>query len=135
MCAVPTGRTPARPHGPPPAQPDSATIFGLACRVLCEQRGVHADAALRAALVRGEREPQHVDGFLAAPQQRAVAGVQPAQPVAARVAKAAAPVVVERVVAAHLAIGVDLKAGLLDPAAGAPVDPREPLAAGDLPAL
>src|SRR5262249_56547031 len=97
--------------------------------------GVHADASRRAARVGGEREPQHVDRLVAAPQQRAVAGAQPAQPVAARVAEAAGPVVVERVVAAHLTVGVDLETGLLDAAAGAAVDPGEPLAAGYLPAL
>ena len=68
-------------------------------------------------------------------QQRALAGVQPAQPVAARVAEAARPVVVERVERAHLAVGVHLEARLLDAAPGAAVHARVARAAGDLPAL
>src|SRR5215472_7522759 len=96
---------------------------------------VDAHAASGAARVRGEREPQHVDRLMAAPQQRTFARAQPAQPVLARVAEAACPVVVKRVVAAHLAVGVDLKAGLLYAASSAAVDPGEPALAGDLPAL
>src|SRR5579859_1302338 len=96
---------------------------------------VDADTAGRAARVGGEREPQDVDRLGAAPPQRTFAGAQPPQPVPARVTEAARPVVVERVVAAHLAIGVDLEAGLLDAAAGAPVDPGEAAPAGHLPAL
>src|SRR6185437_703766 len=61
--------------------------------------------------------------------------MQPAQPVAARVAKAAGPVVIERVVTAQHAVGVDLETGLLDAAAGAPVDPRISFAARYLPAF
>src|SRR5262249_25391959 len=66
---------------------------------------------------------------------RAIARSQPTQPVPARVTEAARPVIVERVVAAHLAIDVDLQAGLLNAAAGTPVHPREAPAAGDLPSL
>src|SRR5260370_42027126 len=61
--------------------------------------------------------------------------MRPAQPVAAGVAETARPVVVERVVTAHLAIDVDLEAGLLDAAAGAAIDPRIALAARNLPAF
>src|SRR5260370_36817503 len=61
--------------------------------------------------------------------------MQPAQPVTARVAETARPVVIERVVSAHLAVGVDLEAGLLDATAGAAINPRKSRAAGYLPAL
>src|SRR6516225_6946710 len=61
--------------------------------------------------------------------------MQPAQPVAARVAETARPVVIKRVVTAHHAVGVNLEAGLLDAAAGAAVDPRVSLTACYLPAL
>src|SRR3984885_9029839 len=69
----------------------SSSLSGLP-----ELTGVHAGPAGRAARVGRQGEPQHVDGFLAAPEQRPVAGAQPAQPVAAGVAEAARPVVVRR---------------------------------------
>src|SRR6516162_9663772 len=61
--------------------------------------------------------------------------MQPAQPVAARVAETARPVVIERVVTAHHAVGVDLQARLLDAAAGAAIEPRISLTACYLPAF
>src|SRR5260221_7281653 len=61
--------------------------------------------------------------------------MQPAQPVTARVAETARPVVIERMVTAHLAVGVDLEAGLLNATAGAAIDPRISRAAGYLPAF
>src|SRR4029077_15416678 len=61
--------------------------------------------------------------------------VQPAQPVATGIAEAARPVVVERVIGAHLAVGVDLETGLLNATACAPVDARVAPSAGDLPTL
>src|SRR5580704_10060831 len=54
---------------------------------------------------------------------------------AAGVAKAARPVVVESVERSHLALGIDLDARLLYSTAGTAIDTREALAAGDLPAF
>ena len=58
-------------------------IVWLDDRGLRELCGVDAHAACGAALVGGERESQHVDCLVIAPQQRAFAGAQPAQPVLA----------------------------------------------------
>ena len=87
----PTGRRsssrPCRAAAPPsscwawPRRPADPT---RAPRSSGDGRRVDPDAARRAAGVGGQREAQHVDGLLAAPQQRALAGAQPAQPVPAR---------------------------------------------------
>src|SRR5580704_7809827 len=100
---------------------------------LLDRGGVDSGSARRAAGVGGEREAQHVDGLAGAPQQRTIAGAEPTQPVPSRLAEAAGPVVVERVVGAHLSVGVDLEAGLLDAAAGASIHARVPLTARDFP--
>src|ERR1700686_2030158 len=92
---------------------------------LRERGRVHADTATGATRVGGQRESQHVNGFGAAPQHGPVASVEPAEPVAPGIAEAAGPVVIEGVVRAHLPIGVNLEARLLDASACAPVHPGE----------
>src|SRR5476649_470502 len=102
----------------------SRTITGpIAVDRLVERRRNDASATGVAAGVGGEGEPKHIDRFVAAPQQGPLTMVEPTQPVPSRVAETAGPVVIESVVRAHLALGVDLQARLLDTTAGAPVDP------------
>ena len=85
------------------------------------QGWVDAHATRRTARIRSKREPQYSDGLLCTPEQWAVAGTEPSQPVTAGVPKAAGPVVVERMEGPHLAIDIGLEARLLNAPAGAPV--------------
>src|SRR5271165_766541 len=106
-----------------------------ACCALDDDSRVDSPATRRTALVGRERESQHIDGLVRAPQQRTVAGAEPAQPVAARVTETATPVVVERVKSAQLAVTIDLEAGLLDAARSTAINPRIAQPASDFPAL
>src|SRR5215472_11314224 len=96
---------------------------------------VDADPALLAAGVGSQREAQHVDCLIAAPEQRAVSGLQPSQPMPARFTEAARPVIVQGVVPAHLPVRINLEAWLQDPTARAAVHSGESLGPGDFPAL
>src|ERR1700691_3198925 len=96
---------------------------------------IYTDAAVGTALICGERKSQYLRRLIRTPEERTFAGAQRMQPVTARIAKTARPVVIERVERSHLAVDVDLQARLLDSAARAAIDTGEASATGDLPTL
>ena len=96
---------------------------------------IDADSLMFAALVGSEREAEYLSRILRPPEEWAFASSEVFDPMLAGVAKAVAPVVVERVERPHFAISIHLETWFLKSPCGAAIHTGEASASGDLPAF